>query len=300
MKIPILLGLMVLTALPILAIDAQRDVIQPAQALLGSGYCRQSTGPTCFDCSGFVTYLYRDLVDGLPRVSRDMARFGTAIDRDDLEPGDLVFFATGSRPDQVTHVAIYMGQNSIIHAISDGPNRGVTITELSARYWRTRYYAARRVLPTEPAGSGPSGTAGHTDGEITFARGTYSGELLGGEPHGNGRLVMNNDDNYEGQFRNGFFDGDGTYTWADGSRYAGSFRDGRLHGNGTYTPAGGIAVSGTWNKGELLQRTVSAPPATYFDVKDSPWETFDGIVTGDFSAWLQEEQDAFEEWKQEN
>ena len=283
------------TSLP--AIDVRSEIIEPAQALLGSGYCYRSASPPCFDCSGYVSYIYRDAVEGLPRISRDMARFGTAVSREELQPGDLVFFATGGDPNRVTHVAIYIGQNSIIHAISDGPNRGISITELSARYWNTRYYGARRVLPVEEPTSGID--------TIEYARGTYSGELQGGEPEGDGILEMHNGDVYSGEFRAGFFNGASLYIWADGSRYSGSFSNGLINGEGTYTPVDGPAVSGVWEEGRLV-RSASAGTAygteatTYFEVKDSPWETYDGIVTGDFYAWLDEEQSAFESWKENN
>lgn len=292
-----------LVSKPIIALDVQKEIIQPAQALLDSDYCYRSSTPPCFDCSGFVTYLYGNLVEGLPRISRDMARYGNPVDRSALEPGDLLFFATGRDPSHVSHVAIYIGQNSIIHAISDGPNRGVTITELSTRYWRTRYHSARRVLPEEN-GAATDGDVETVD-SIEYARGTYSGELLDGEPNGPGSLVMRNGDLYVGNFVNGYFDGEGTYTWADGSRYTGEFSDGAIHGTGTYVPAEGPSVDGEWNRGTLLEGASSVQTRkpeldTYFETRDSPWETWNGVVTGDFYAWIEEEQDAFEAWKANN
>ena len=214
-----------------------------------------------------------------------MVSFGAPVNRSEIRPGDLVFFATGPDPSIVSHVAIYIGQDSIIHAISDGPERGVTITPLSARYWRSRYHSARRVLPVRPA-SGREGGGG--DGErpaagerqkrsttepIQYAKGTYSGELRNGEPHGTGVLRLNNGDRYEGEFREGRIEGQGTYTWADGRTYTGSFEDGAP--------------------------VETQTPDTYLEERDSPWNEWDGVVRGDFAAWWQEEQDAFEQWKQE-
>jgi len=143
------LGLVVFltAAMAVEGLDVQRDIIDRARNYTGTDYCHGGIDPPCFDCSGFVLRIYRDVVPGMPRVSRDMVRFGSSVSRDALQPGDLVFFATGGRSDIVTHVAIYMGQDSIIHAISNGPNRGVTITPLSARYWESRYFSASRVLP---------------------------------------------------------------------------------------------------------------------------------------------------------
>lgn len=255
---------------PVFAVDVQREIIDPAEALVGRGYCTQGTGPRCFDCSGFVVQLYRPFVPDLPRVSRDMARVGAPVDRGALRAGDLVFFATGGRATVITHVAIYAGNDTLIHAISDGPNRGVTITPLSARYWSTRYHSARRVLPASVAAP-----AAEVE-ERSFALGDYSGDLVDGEPDGTGTLRMANGDRYEGSFDDGQFDGPGTYTWADGT-----------------------TATGTWKDGELL----AAPPQTretYGEVARSPWDEFDGIVRGDFDAWRAAEEREFEAWQREN
>lgn len=287
------------------AIDIQTDILEPARGYLGSGYCRGGTMSPCFDCSGFVAALYRRFVPNLPRISRDMAQYGDPVARDRLQPGDLLFFATSGSPDRVTHVAIYVGQDSIIHAISDGPNRGVTLTPLSARYWRTRYHSARRVLPvaTIVAESG-------WGEDVEFSRGIYTGELEHGEPNGRGTMVMNNGDRYEGDFLDGRFHGTGSYTWVSGDRYDGGFSDGELHGNGTYTAADGTIIAGRWIAGAYQRDSGSIPATasaaagasqpTYIDSRDSPWETWDGVVAGDFYAWQQEQDRAFEEWKQNN
>lgn len=301
------LGLVAFLAVTMMVdgLDVQRDIIGRARNYTGSAYCHGGIDPPCFDCSGFVLRIYRDVVPGMPRVSRDMARFGNPISRDDLQPGDLVFFATGGRADIVTHVAIYMGQDSIIHAISNGPNRGVTITPLSARYWESRYFSASRVLPRieQIAEVSP-------DEAIEFSRGTYTGELRNGEPHGNGAMVMNNGDRYEGEFRNGLFHGDGVYRWSNGDRYEGTFRDGEMHGEGTFITAGGQISTGSWVAGERVQERAQDPDRpgeevarqvvsrpTYIRSQDSPWDTWDGIVDGDFRAWQEEQDRAFEEFR---
>lgn len=296
---PIAIVLAVVLAAPLAAVDVQRDILRPAQAYAGAEYCLGGVSPPCFDCSGFVLRVYGNHVPDLPRVSRDMARVGQPVPRESLRPGDLVFFATGGRSDVVTHVAIYMGQDSIIHAISNGPNRGVTITPLSARYWSTRYYSSSRVLPD------PVPVARVAPNEaIRFSQGTYTGDLDNGEPHGRGTMDLNNGDHYEGEFRQGFFEGTGTYTWANGDRYRGGFRSGEMHGEGRFVTASGDILEGRWESGELV-RTLqeSAPAATpraaarssYIRERDSPWETWDGVVEGDFRIWQEQQQRAFEE-----
>lgn len=278
----VLFVLLLAVAAAVPALDVTDEIVAPAQDYLGGGYCFGSATPSCFDCSGFVSYLYRPHVPDLPRSSRAMARFGEPVGLGELRPGDLLFFATGPDPEVISHVAIYIGQDSIIHAVSDGPERGVTMTPLSARYWSRRVHSARRVLPVaaaaahegqpEPA-SEPEGEPERTRQPLRFAKGTYTGELRDGEPHGDGVLRLNNGDRYEGTFAGGVFHGEGTYTWADGRRYTGRFEN------------GSIAETGARD--------------TYLEQRDSPWNEFDGVVRGDFAAWWDDEQRAFEQWKEE-
>lgn len=260
---------MLLSALSsaIFAQEIYKNIIQEGQALVGTPYRYGGISPSGFDCSGFVNYLYKRFVPDIPRVSRDIASFGKPVKRDSISPGDLVFFATGSSPG-ITHLAIYIGQDSILHAISNGPNRGVSISSLSARYWSKRYDSACRILPEGAPASGKVKN-------YKFAKGLYTGDVVNGEPEGEGILVMNNGDRYEGMFSKGSFNGDGTYYWALGGKQTGDFKDGNFE-----EPS---------QNGE-----------NYMLEKDSPWESFDGIVEGDFQLWLQQDKDAFEEWKKNN
>ncbi|MCY1422636.1 NlpC/P60 family protein [compost metagenome] len=70
---------------------------------------------------------------------------GQKVNRNDLEPGDLIFFNIKSR--RVNHVAIYLGNDRFIHA----PRRGkrVSIDTLNKPYWQKHYVVAKRVLPNE-------------------------------------------------------------------------------------------------------------------------------------------------------
>jgi len=279
-----------LAAASIGAVDILQEIVQDAQSHIGNGYCRGGTTPPCFDCSGFVGFIMRPHVAGLPRTSRDMARFGTPVKRQELQPGDLVFFATTSRRDVISHVAIYIGQDSIIHSISDGPDRGVHITSLNARYWQTHYYSAGRVLPEE-YGTPEAAEAPGTSEAIRYAKGTYTGGLKGGEPDGAGVLQLDNGDRYEGEFAEGLFHGEGTYTWKNGAVYRGEFADGEIHGQGVYTSSSGERREGRWEKGTYT---------TYMQEKDSPWDSWDGYIRGDFEAWQEQERESFEQWKKEN
>lgn len=124
-------------------------LLQRALSYLGHPYSLGGVGNPAFDCSGFVCRVYAEQGWALPRVSRDQARAGRPVARDALEPGDMLFFAESGRP--ISHVGIYLGNGQMVHASS---GRGeVTVAALSARWFRTRWAGARRVLddPSRPA-----------------------------------------------------------------------------------------------------------------------------------------------------
>jgi len=94
------------------------------------------------DCSGFVLLTFRDQFElQLPRETRQQATIGTEIDKDDLLPGDLVFFKTGSGESGL-HVGIYDTDNQFIHAST---SRGVMRSSLNNVYWRKNFWQARRI-----------------------------------------------------------------------------------------------------------------------------------------------------------
>jgi cell wall-associated NlpC family hydrolase len=112
-----------------------------ALALRGAPYRDGGIDPSGFDCSGFVRYVYEQHGVAVPRQVRDQFRIGKNVDRDDLEPGDLVFFSTIAPG--ASHVGIVIGGDQFVHAPSE---RGVVRVEsLSAQYWASRYIGAKRV-----------------------------------------------------------------------------------------------------------------------------------------------------------
>ncbi len=125
------------------------DILKSASALVGTPYRYGGTSPSGFDCSGLLYYLYGRIVPAFPRSSSEQARAGSAVDKASLAPGDLVFYATGSNRAEITHAAIYVGSNTVIQAVSQGPQTGVVITDMDERYWKARYVTARRVLRQE-------------------------------------------------------------------------------------------------------------------------------------------------------
>ncbi|OMQ27150.1 NlpC/P60 family protein [Serratia oryzae] len=94
------------------------------------------------DCSGFVYRTFRDRFDlQLPRSTEQQTGVGTQVSRDELLPGDLVFFKTGSGGNGL-HVGIYDTNNQFIHAST---SQGVTRSSLNNVYWRKVYWQARRI-----------------------------------------------------------------------------------------------------------------------------------------------------------
>ncbi|MCG8477926.1 MAG: hypothetical protein MI724_02435, partial [Spirochaetales bacterium] len=99
----------------------------------------------------------------------------------------------------------------------------------------------------------------------------------------------------------------GVYRWAAGERYEGAFRAGSMHGEGVFVRTDGGTVAGQWRDGVLQPAARSATRAqepverrTYTETAVSPWDTWDGIVEGDFRAWLAQQEAEFEEWKRNN
>ncbi len=94
------------------------------------------------DCSGFVFRTFRDrFAIILPRTTEAQTKIGTRISRDDLLPGDLVFFKTGSGSNGL-HVGIYDNNDLFIHAST---SQGVIRSSLDNVYWRKTYWQARRI-----------------------------------------------------------------------------------------------------------------------------------------------------------
>lgn len=116
-------------------------LIDEAESHLGTAYCSGGTTRDCFDCSGFVIACFVSIGIPLPRTSRDIAAFGVEIDRDELQPGDVVVFRTSGR--EINHVGIMVDAEQFIHAST---SRGVIVSALNESYWKRSYVGARRVL----------------------------------------------------------------------------------------------------------------------------------------------------------
>jgi len=109
---------------------------------MGKPYQWGAEGPDSYDCSGLVYSIYGRLGIDLPRVARDQAKVGTFVAKEDLEYGDLVFFARDGK--NVHHVGIYVGDGKFVHAPQTGDV--VKTTTLLSGYYAGCYYSAKRVI----------------------------------------------------------------------------------------------------------------------------------------------------------
>ncbi|ADV67035.1 C40 family peptidase [Deinococcus maricopensis] len=130
------------TALPTGDIGA--DLRALGTPWLGAPYVWGGASTTGVDCSGLTMELYAQLGVKLPHQSAQQFTLGDSVDRDTLEPGDLVFFDTEGGG-HVTHVGIYLGDDEFINANSYLGR--VSIDKLSSTYFATRYLGARRLTP---------------------------------------------------------------------------------------------------------------------------------------------------------
>jgi cell wall-associated NlpC family hydrolase len=125
------------------------DVVRSALAVLGTPYVWGGTAANGFDCSGLVQWAYAQHGIQLPRISRDQARSGSEVTPmiEALRPGDVLLFA--AQPGGgVTHVGMYVGEQTFIHSANDG----VKLSRLEAQdadgaWWVARWVGARRIVP---------------------------------------------------------------------------------------------------------------------------------------------------------
>lgn len=111
------------------------EVVNIALSKLGAPYKWAASGPNSFDCSGFTMWVYAQVGIALPHSSRAQINVGERVSRDNLKPGDLVFFGRSS----IHHVGIYIGGGNFVHS----PNTGdvVKVTSLASR---SDYFGACR------------------------------------------------------------------------------------------------------------------------------------------------------------
>ncbi|WP_375176316.1 C40 family peptidase [Marinobacter mobilis] len=143
-----------IAALPFAQTDALTRLVllqQVFERYQGVPYRYGGMSARGFDCSGFIKTAYREAFGHLlPRTTGQMVVVGQAVARDQLQPGDLVFFDSNGNDG---HAGIFMGDDRFIHASTSS---GVRESSLNSPYWRPRYSQARRLfVPAQVAADNP-------------------------------------------------------------------------------------------------------------------------------------------------
>ncbi len=126
--------------------SAQSVVVDIARSQIGKPYILGGASPsTSFDCSGLVQWVYRQIDIVLPRTAQQQFNATDRIASDQLQPGDLVFFArtNPSSVEFITHVGIYAGSGQMVNA----PTEGDVVREMPVftGFWGAHYAGAGRV-----------------------------------------------------------------------------------------------------------------------------------------------------------
>ena len=124
------------------------EVIQTARSYTGTPYKWGGTTRAGIDCSALTGHAYQSIEVTLPRTADKQALQGEKIKKEDLQPGDLLFFATGKKKREITHVGMVTevkGKENVkfIHAST---SLGVVETNLFTDYYLKRFRGARRIL----------------------------------------------------------------------------------------------------------------------------------------------------------
>ena len=120
---------------------AETPLDQIVNDQVGVHYRYGGTTTKGFDCSGLTMYVFKQLGIHISHSSKAQAKLGIKVSKDNLRPGDLVFFNTFGKG--ISHVGIYLGDGEFIHASS---SNGVIKNHLGEKYYLKRYITARRIL----------------------------------------------------------------------------------------------------------------------------------------------------------
>ena len=126
------------------ALNKRNKFIENAKQFLGVPYVYGGTSKNGIDCSGLIFLAGKGIGLTLPRTASQICEYSRIIEDSEKQAGDLLFFADNGV--KVSHVAIYIGDNKMIHAASSGSKTGVIISELSESYWKRTYYCAGRII----------------------------------------------------------------------------------------------------------------------------------------------------------
>jgi NlpC/P60 family len=122
--------------------DSMQSFFNNVTQYFGTRYRFGGQTPRGFDCSGFVRFMYDKVFNmHLPRSSREMSSIGNKVSKNDLQPGDLVFFQTSGQ--RINHVGIFIGNDTFVHS---SLSKGITEDQLKQEYFEKRFAGAVRLL----------------------------------------------------------------------------------------------------------------------------------------------------------
>lgn len=124
-----------------------KQVISTAKSYTGTPYKYGGTTRSGIDCSALVYHSFYSVGINMPRTSVAQSELGKDLKRNEIEPGDLLFFATGRKRKQVTHSGIVTeASKTDIRFIHSSTSLGVSEDYLSNNYWSKAFLFAKRVL----------------------------------------------------------------------------------------------------------------------------------------------------------
>ena len=124
--------------------EKRNKFIACAESYKGTPYVYGGTSRSGIDCSGLIFNAAKEAGLGtLPRTAKAMCSIASRINDSQRVPGDLIFFQADNT---ISHVAIFLGNNQILHSVSDGSKTGVIVSKLSENYWKNHYYSSGRII----------------------------------------------------------------------------------------------------------------------------------------------------------
>ncbi|NPA53778.1 MAG: C40 family peptidase [Aquificae bacterium] len=126
--------------------EFQKEIIDLAIGFLGIRYRFGGSSIRGIDCSAFVQRVYALAGIKIPRTARAQAELGITVNREDLKPGDLLFFQTYAK--YPSHVGIYIGNGKMIHASS--ASKRVIISDIDKDYYLRHFLFAKRIFLYDP------------------------------------------------------------------------------------------------------------------------------------------------------
>lgn len=121
--------------------DIGLKAAQVAMAQIGKPYQYGSAGPDAFDTSGLLQYCFKECEISIPRSNSALASYGEIIDKEDILPGDAVFFWS-SAPGTAEYLGIYIGDGKVIAALN--ASKPVTQFDMNSTYYTEHFVFARR------------------------------------------------------------------------------------------------------------------------------------------------------------